>query len=122
MIDSRKIAEWVAEAADDKKACNITLMDVERVSSVTDYFVLCSGATPIQVKAIAQHVEKKLLEAGCMLYHSEGANVGNWILLDFGVVVVHVMLEREREFYNLERLWSNGKVVAWTPQPLQSAG
>lgn len=123
MIDSRKMAELVADAADDKKATAITLIDVEKVSSVADYFVVCSGATPIQVKAIAQHIEEKLLEAGCQLYHLEGASTASWVLLDFGVVVVHVMLEREREFYNLERLWNHGKVTTWMPsQELQGAG
>lgn len=117
------MAELVADAADDKKASAITLIDVEKVSSVTDYFVVCAGATSIQVKAIAQHIEDTLLEAGCQLYHSEGANTASWVLLDFGSVVVHVMLEREREFYNLERLWSNGQVTPWAPtQALQGAG
>lgn len=122
MIDSRKWAEIAAEAADDKKASHITLIDVESVSSVTDYFLVCSGNTPIQVKAIADHVMDKLTEAGVPEPHVEGASLGRWVLLDFGVVVVHVMLDKEREFYNLERLWSHGKVTPWpAPRALQGA-
>lgn len=113
MIDSRKWAEIAAEAADDKKASQITLIDVESVSSVTDYFLVCSGNTPIQVKAIADNIEEKLAEAGANVPHVEGASIGRWVLLDFGVLVVHVMLDKEREFYNLERLWSHGKVTPW---------
>lgn len=120
MIDSRKWAEIAAEAADDKKALGITLIDVEAVSSVTDYFIVCSGHTPIQVQAIADHVEDRLAAAGAPAPHVEGAAVGRWILLDFGVVVVHVMLDKEREFYNLERLWSHGQQSQW-PRALQGA-
>lgn len=122
MIDSRKLAEIAAEAADDKKASQITLIDVEAVSSVTDYFLVCSGNTSVQVQAIADHIADKLEEAGLPVPHIEGASLGRWILLDFGVVVAHVMLEKEREFYSLERLWSHGKVSPWpVPRTLQGA-
>lgn len=122
MIDSRKLAEIAAEAADDKKATQITLIDVEAVSSVTDFFLVCSGSTPIQVKAIADHIAEKLEEAGLPTPRIEGQSLGHWVLLDFGVVVAHVMLEKEREFYNLERLWSHGKLTPWpAPRALQGA-
>lgn len=111
---SRAISNVAAQAADEKKAKAIVLLDLEEVSTMADYFVLCSGSTPIQVRAIAQHIEDKLTEAGYKLYRPvEGMAVGNWVLLDFGVVVVHVMLDREREFYGLERLWGQGRMVPY---------
>lgn len=113
MIDSRALAERAAEAADDKKANGITLIDVESVSSVTDYFLVCSGNTPIQVKAIADHIADELAKAGHPDPRSEGAQAGRWVLLDFGVLVVHIMLDQERDFYNLERLWNHGHVTPW---------
>lgn len=121
MNDSHQLAELAASAADDKKASAITLIDVERVSSVTDYFLVCSGNTPIQVRAIADHIEKKLAEAGRPPLRVEGTQAGRWILLDYGVIVAHVMLESEREFYSLERLWNHGKVIPWSGAALQGA-
>lgn len=123
MNDSRHLAELAAHAADDKKASAITLIDVEQVSSVTDYFLVCSGNTPIQVRAIAEHIEEKLEEAGKPPLRVEGVQAGRWILLDYGVVVAHVMLNSERDYYSLERLWNHGKVVPWAngSTPAQSA-
>ena len=111
-MDSRHpIATLAAQAADEKKAQAIVLLDLEDISMMADYFVLCNGNTPIQVRAIAQHIEEKLTAAGYKLYRSEGMQQGRWVLLDFGTVIVHVMHEHEREYYNLERLWSQGKLI-----------
>ncbi len=110
----RTISNLAAQAADEKKAKAIVLLDLEEVSSVADYFVLCSGSTPLQVRAIAQNVEDKLIEAGYKLYRPiEGMASGNWVLLDFGGVVVHIMLDREREYYGMERLWGQGRMVPY---------
>lgn len=117
MIDSRKLADLAAQAADDKKANAISLIDVEHVSSITDYFLICSANTGVQIKAIADNIEKKLAEAGHLPLSVEGMQAARWILLDYGVLVVHVMLEQDREFYALEKLWSHGKRVEWTPAP-----
>lgn len=108
--DGRALAVLAARAADEKKASRITLIGLQDVSLMADYFVICSGQNPVQVRAIAQNVAEKLEEQGIAVAHEEGMAHGRWVLLDCGLVVVHVMLEREREFYNLERLWGQGQV------------
>lgn len=112
-IDSRILSECIADAADDKKAQNIKLIEVSQVSILADYFIICSGTTPVQVRAIADNIEEKLSEKGVTVPRIEGIREGQWILIDLGVIVVHVMLDREREFYGLERLWGHGRVEDW---------
>lgn len=116
----REIVELAANRADDKKADDIMVFDMQGVSLLADHFLLCSGATTVKVKAIAHHVEESLTEAGYKLYGQEGMSDGLWVLLDFGTLIVHVMRSQEREYYNLERLWSTGRVERWQPTP--SAG
>ena len=117
MTDSRKMAEQVALAADDKKAKDITLIEVEKVSSVADYFVVATGTSTTQVKAIADSVADRMEQGGFAQPRIEGGREGRWVLLDYGPVVAHVMLDEEREFYGLERLWKNGRVEAWQAPP-----
>lgn len=111
------MAEQVALAADDKKAKDITLIEVEKVSTVADYFVVCTGTSTTQVKAIADSVADSMEQAGYPQPRVEGGREGRWVLLDYGQVVVHVMLDQEREFYGLERLWKNGRVETWQAPP-----
>jgi len=117
LIDSRKMAERMAEAADDRKAKDITLIEIEQVSTVADYFVVCTGTSTTQVKAIADSVGDAMEKDGHAQPRVEGGREGRWVLLDYGVVVVHVMLDEEREFYGLERLWKNGRVEPWQAPP-----
>jgi ribosome-associated protein len=107
------MAERAAHAADDKKAKDIVLIAVEAVSSVADYFMVCTGTSTTQVKAIADSVAEGMEREGFPLPRIEGNREGRWILQDYGTVVVHVMLDEEREFYSLERLWKNGRVETW---------
>ncbi len=97
----------IANAAADKKALDIVFIKMKKVSSVCDFFVIASGASTTQVRAIADHISVKLKEKGCRLWHSEGQREASWILLDYGDVVVHVFLEEIRRFYDLERLWGD---------------
>lgn len=113
--EARAIVEMAAAKADDKKADQIKILDVEGVSMLADYFLVCSGQTSIKVRAIAQYVEEELTKAGYKRYGMEGLADGVWVLLDFGTVIVHVMREKEREFYNLERLWAQGRVENYVP-------
>lgn len=115
MSDGRALVEAAAAKADEKKGDEIKIFDVQGVSVLADYYVLASGQTSIKVRAIAQHVEEELTKAGHKLYGAEGMSDGLWVLLDFGTVIVHVMRTQEREFYNLERLWSQGRVEDWAP-------
>src|SRR5688572_17609050 len=100
MTETRTLVELAASMADEKKADDIKIMDVQGVSLLADYFLLCSGQTSIKVRAIAQYVEEELTKAGHKLYGMEGMADGLWVLMDFGTVIVHVMREQEREFYN----------------------
>lgn len=97
----------IANAASDKKALDIVTMDMRKMSSVCDYFVIASGASTTQVRAIADNIVEKLKEKKEKLWHMEGEREALWILLDYGDVVCHVFLDETRRFYNLERLWSD---------------
>lgn len=93
---------------DDKKAIDIIAMDVADKTIVADWFVICSGASVLQVKAICDEVLDKYEEIGLTLRRKEGYTEGRWIVLDFGYVLLHIFYPEEREYYNIERLWTDG--------------
>lgn len=103
----------VAAAASEKKARDITILDMKGVSLVTDYFVICSASSMIQAQAITDHIEEKLDEQGIKARHKEGSRDSRWVLLDYGDVVAHVFVEEDRVFYNLERLWGDAKAYKY---------
>jgi len=105
VIKPKTKALAVAGAAGDKKALDIVLIKMRKMSSVCDYFVIASGTSTTQVGAIADHIRARLSQKGERLWHIEGAREASWILLDFGDVVAHVFLDQTRRFYDLERLW-----------------
>lgn len=116
MISSKEWAIIAAEAASDKKATDIVAIDVARLLVVTDYFVICTGNTNIQVKAIADAVEEALRERGGVKpIGREGLDEARWVLLDFADLVVHVFQPDEREFYRLEKLWSDAERLSLPP-------
>jgi ribosome-associated protein len=97
-----------AQAASDKRASDIVAIDVANLLVVTDYFVICTGNTDIQVKAIAEEVEDRLREQGGIKpIGREGLPEAKWVLIDFGDLVLHVFQPDERDFYRLEKLWSD---------------
>ncbi len=102
-----------ARAAADKKANGILILDMREVTSMTDYFVICSGANDRQVARIKETVEEKLRELGEKASRREGEKYRRWILLDYIDLVVHVFLQEERDFYELERLWKDAPLVHW---------
>lgn len=107
-METKDIAQKIAAAANDKKAKDILLLNMEGLSPVTDFYVICSAGNSTLVKAIADNIEDKLAEAGVHPTHKEGyADAPRWVLLDYGDVVAHVFLEEERDFYNLEQLWAD---------------
>jgi len=110
-LSPEKVAAGAARAAEEKKAKDVILLDIHDISTVCDYFVICSGMSSTQVKAIAENIEKKLKEHGVMKLRMEGFKDAHWVLLDYGSVVVHVFREDDREFYNLEHLWGDARVV-----------
>lgn len=105
------VASLAVKAAEDKKAHDVVVLDISTISTICDYFVICSGFSSTQVKAIAENVEEKLKEQGIMKLRIEGMKDAHWVLLDFGSVVVHVFQADDRAFYNLEHLWGDAQVV-----------
>ena len=97
----------IAKAASGKKALDIVTINLKKVPSVADYFVISSGTSTTQVKAIADNITKKLKEKREKLWHIEGERESLWILLDYGDVVAHIFYNETRRFYNLERLWGD---------------
>lgn len=110
-LSPQRIASIAVEAARDKKAKDIVTLDIFAISTICDYFVICSGMSSTQVKAIAENIEQKLEEQNISKLRVEGLKDANWILLDYGAVVVHVFQEDDRAFYNLEHLWGDAAVV-----------
>ncbi|MGA0989304.1 MAG: ribosome silencing factor, partial [Vulcanococcus sp.] len=103
-----------ADACDDRKATDIVLIRVEEISSIADWFVIASGFTDVQVRAMGRSVEDKLEEhTGRLPLRKEGQNEGRWVLLDYGEVIVHCLTPDERSYYDLESFWGHGEVESF---------
>lgn len=110
-VSPKQMLDIAVKAADDKKAMNIVALDLKGISLVADYFVVCHGNSDTQVQAIVTEIRKQAQEAGVQVRGIEGFDSARWVLIDLGDVVVHVFHRDEREYYNIERLWSDAKVV-----------
>ncbi|HVN83680.1 MAG TPA: ribosome silencing factor [Candidatus Binatia bacterium] len=117
--DARETALLCVRFALEKKAYDVVLLEVSELTSLADYFLVCTGRSDTQVQAIAQGIEEQLGRLGIRLLSVEGLNRGQWALMDFGDVVVHIFYEPVREFYDLERLWSQAPHVT-LPEPYRS--
>jgi len=104
-VESFHKAKKLASLAREKKAQDILIMDMRQVLDLADYFIVCSGDSHRQVKAIADYILEKAKEDSIKLWHVEGYDDGIWILLDYGEVVMHIFISQARDFYQLERLW-----------------
>ena len=111
MEQVKEMARIVYRALEDKKGENISIIDISAVSPLADYFIITNGSSDSQVKALVDNVEEKMHKAGHSQIQREGLQTGNWVLLDYGDVVVHVFDKENREFYHLERIWSDGKRI-----------
>lgn len=101
----------IAHALDEKKARDIQILEIRELTSLGEYFVICTCSSAVQVKAAADSAEEKMSEAGFEVSHREGYNTGSWILLDFGEVIVHVMSTESREMYSIETLWGDAPKI-----------
>ncbi len=110
-VRGEQLLKLAAQAAASKKAVDMVGLDLAGLEGVADYFLICSGTSEPQVKAIAEAVEDQLRAAGAKPWHIEGREFRRWVLLDFVDVVVHVFHEKTREYYLLERLWGDARRV-----------
>ena len=113
IIEAAEKAKNVARAASEGKAEDIVILDVRKVSNVTDYYVICSGASQTHLRALAKRFEDLMDSAGVKTAHVDGYSSSGWLVLDYGDVIVHAMLNESRRYYELERLWGDAPVVAW---------
>jgi ribosome-associated protein len=110
-MESEQFARFVTAALDDLKAVNTVTLDVRGLTDLMDYLVLTSGTSNRHVKSLANHVSVEAKKHGISALGTEGETAGEWVLVDFGDVVVHVMLPATRDFYDLERLWTKSDVA-----------
>ena len=122
-VDSlRPEVRRAVEAAQDKKAAGVTVLDLSSLGSFTDYFVLCTGFSTRQVQAISNEIEERVAREGLRPAHREGYATAEWVLLDFRGFIVHIFTENARRYYDLERLWRSAKRIEFRddtigPQP-----
>ena len=106
-ITSKEIALKAAEILSSKKAADLKILEIKELTSICDYFVICSGTSSPHIKALCDETEIKLAEAFDLKCRNEGYNAANWLLMDYGNVVIHIFNKESLEFYGLERLWAD---------------
>lgn len=114
MENKEKILDFVriaVQALEEKKAENIKIIDISEVSVIGDYFILANGNNRNQIQALSDEVQEKLHKAGMVLKQIEGYNNANWILMDYRDIIIHVFDKESRGFYDLERIWRDGKMI-----------
>ena len=114
MLSAREVALEVTKALDEKKGIVIKVLRIEKISSIADYFVICTGTVNTHVKTLCDYAEYTMEQLGEPMLGREGHRGNSWELLDYGSVVVHVFTEEARKFYDLERLWADAEVVDLT--------
>lgn len=114
-MNFKDIAFLSAQVADDKKAINIRILDVKKLTPITNYFVILSGSSLTQTRAIYEAIDKKLKEMKVAPLRVEGGRESHWILLDYGGVIVHVFYDTTRRFYDLDHLWNRAKELTFHP-------
>ena len=112
MSKELEMVRLACKALDEKKALDIKVIDIHEVSVIADYFVIASGSNLNQVQAMVDNVQEELFKAGYEMKQMEGYREGNWILLDFGDIIIHIFDKENRLFYDLERIWKDGKEVS----------
>lgn len=110
-MNSKEMLKVAVAALEDKKAINLQVIDISEVSVIADYFVIVSGSNRNQVQALSNNVEEELGKLGVVPSQIEGYNSANWILMDYKDIVIHIFDEEDRLFYDIERIWRDGKPV-----------
>ena len=110
-MESITLVEQIVKALDEKKGMDIKVLDIHAQTGIADYFVICTGHSNTQVRALADEVEFKIGQRGVKPIHYEGRDNGSWALIDFGTVIVHIFDRAARDFYNLDKLWSDAVPV-----------
>lgn len=110
-VQAKEMAKIAYHALDEKKGEDIRIIDIAGISVLADYFIIANGSSESQVQAMVDNVEEEMHKAGYSLKQREGYGSGNWVLLDFGDVIVHVFDKENRLFYDLERIWRDGKNI-----------
>ncbi len=110
-INIKKMAGMAIEALEEKKAEDIRVIDISNVSVIADYFIIANGSNKNQIQTLSDTVEEKLGRAGYPMKQKEGYGSANWVLLDFGDIIVHIFDKENRLFYDLERIWRDGKMI-----------
>ena len=111
MLTPQQVAYEVTKALDEKKGMNIKLLKIDKVSSLADYFLICTGTSNTHVKTLCDYAEFTLENLGEPLLGREGHRGNSWELLDYGTIVVHVFTDEARKFYDLERLWADAESI-----------
>ena len=117
MLTAEQIAAIAAKALEDKKANDVKVLRTTEHTVLADYFVICNGSSSTHIKALVDEVDKQVSQAGEPLIRREGLRSDIWVLMDFGCVIVHVFTDEARQFYDLERLWSDAEVVSLSSLP-----
>ena len=110
--NAKELAAKIVEALEDKKAEDIKIIDISQVSVIADYFIIASGTNKNQVQALVDNVDETLGRAGYEAKQMEGYATANWVLLDYSDIIVHVFDSENRLFYDLERIWRDGKTIS----------
>lgn len=111
-MTDNQIIELIYKTLDEKKANRVKVLDISNISIMSDYMVVASAGNINHVHALAEYIEDELRKIGLHYTHMEGYKSGNWILMDYGNIVIHIFDESSREFYDLEHVWADGKAVA----------
>ena len=113
LLDPGQLAQAAVDIASDKKASDVLLLNIQDISTIADYFVICTGTNVRQIQAIADALDEELKKQGARLLYREGDADTGWVLLDYGDIIIHIFGPKEREYYRLERLWSEAKTVVY---------
>ncbi len=111
-MEAKEMAKLAIRALEDKKAQDIKVIDISEISTVADYFIIASGKNRSQIQAMCDNVDETMEKAGVFKKQTEGYQTANWILMDYGDIIVHIFDKENRLFYDLERIWRDGKEIS----------